>query len=122
MVQVGERIVTIKIYEPEDAAYFIATREGDRLSMLGWARVESDDCGRRWFAVSVEEVHRGGGIGRDLLTHACAWASKKKYTLFLTSKPHLVDWYASAGFVQIAPWEGFKCKPGQILMERLPMA
>jgi GNAT superfamily N-acetyltransferase len=113
--------MTVRIYEPEDAYYFIATREGDRLSMLGWARVERDDAGRRWFAVSVEEVHRGGGIGRDLLARACAWADKHEYTLYLTSKPHVVEWYASAGFVQCSAWDGFTCKPGQVLMERLPM-
>lgn len=112
----------IKYYGPEDAQYFIATRDGDRLSMVGWARIERDDSGRNWFAVNVEEVHRGGGIGRDLLAMACAHADKYGRTLHLTSKPHLVDWYASAGFVQCAHWDGFSCKDGQVLMERLPMS
>jgi GNAT superfamily N-acetyltransferase len=103
---------------PGDAAWFIAVEPHDRLDIVGWSRLEIDDACMIWFAVRSYVPRQG--VGRACLTAACAWADARSTTICLTSKPHLVEWYESAGFLRHEPYQWMQMAAGQTFMIREP--
>lgn len=116
-----EPTVVIRECESGLARILLLFAAKERIPPAGYCHIEQE-WGKYWFAVWVHEAYRHRGFGRKLLTLACAYADMRNIKLSLTSKPHLVEWYESAGFARAEPHpEGsVKMSDGQTYMERVP--
>lgn len=113
------RLIVKRLLDGSHARVLLGFRPSERIPPAAYGHLELQGE-RVWLAVWTNDAYRHMGYGNIMLGALCAIADEDKLKVSLTSKPHLVRWYESAGFVTMNAPCGVTMAEGQTYMERIP--